>query len=106
MRTFFAHSIFPSSGVRCPVTILKNVDLPSPFAPTSPMCSPRSRRKETSEKIARSPKPCDRCSTFKILITQTPYDTVFPYCTGNPKDCHPEKQNSLSGVSFVLQWEI
>ena len=34
-----------------------NVDLPSPFAPTRPMCSPFKSRKDTSWKMARSPKP-------------------------------------------------
>ena len=34
-----------------------NVDLPSPFAPIRPICSPFSRRNDTSLKIARSPKP-------------------------------------------------
>ena len=34
-----------------------------------PMCSPFRRRKDTSLKMARSPKPWVRCSTFKILIS-------------------------------------
>ena len=44
------------------------VDFPSPFAPTSPICSPFNRRKLTSLKMALSPKPCVNFSTFKILI--------------------------------------
>ena len=67
-RTFFDHSTFPSSGIIFPVMIFINVDFPSPFAPMRPICSPFNRRKETSVKIARSPKPWLRCSTFKILI--------------------------------------
>ena len=67
-RTFFAHSILPSSGISLLVIMFINVDFPSPLAPTSPMCSPLRRRKETSVNIALSPNPCDKCSTFKILI--------------------------------------
>ena len=37
--------------------IFINVDLPSPFAPTNPICSPANRRNDTSSKITRSPKP-------------------------------------------------
>ena len=55
-------------GIIFPVMIFINVDFPSPFAPMRPICSPFNRRKETSVKIARSPKPWLRCSTFKILI--------------------------------------
>ena len=68
-RTFFAHSTFPSSGMSLPVTMFIKVDFPSPLAPTRPMCSPFRRRKDTSLKMARSPKPWVRCSTFKILIS-------------------------------------
>jgi hypothetical protein len=56
------------SGISFPVTIFINVDFPSPLAPTNPMCSPFKSRKDTSLKIALSPNPCVRCSTFKILI--------------------------------------
>ena len=49
------------------VTMLKKVDFPSPLAPTRPMCSPFNRRKDTSWKIALSPKPWDKCSTVKII---------------------------------------
>mgnify|MGYP000599902116 CR=1 FL=1 len=59
-------------GIRRPVTILINVDFPSPLAPTNPICSPFNRRKDTSLKIALSPNPCVRCSTFNILI-------LFPF---------------------------
>ena len=51
------------------VTILIKVDFPSPLAPTRPMCSPFKSRNDTSLKIARSPNPCVRCSTFNMLIS-------------------------------------
>ena len=75
-RTFFAHSIFPSSGISFPVIIFINVDFPSPLAPTRPICSPFSRRKDTSWKIARSPKPWERFCTFNILIFSSPYSLM------------------------------
>ena len=44
------------------------VDFPSPLAPTRPMCSPFNKRKDTSSKIARSPKPWLKFFTSKILM--------------------------------------
>ena len=66
--TFLAHSTFPSSGMSFPVIMLIKVDFPSPLAPISPMCSPFKSLKDTSLKIALSPKPWLKCSTFSILI--------------------------------------
>ena len=67
-RTFFAHSTFPSSGINLSVMMLMKVDFPSPLAPMRPMCSPFKSRNDTSVKMARSPKPWLKCSTFNILI--------------------------------------
>ena len=39
------------------VMMLMNVDFPSPFAPTRPICSPFNKRNDTSVKIALSPNP-------------------------------------------------
>ena len=70
-RTFLDHSTLPSSGCNLPVMMFMKVDFPSPLAPTSPICSPFNNLKETSWKIARSPNPWLKCSTFKILINIT-----------------------------------
>ena len=48
--------------------IFKNVDLPSPFAPTRPMCSPLSRRKEAFSRICLAPKPWLTFVTVSKLI--------------------------------------
>ena len=54
---FMETKTLPSSGCRRPVMMFIKVDFPSPFAPIKPMCSPFKRRKETSWKMALSPKP-------------------------------------------------
>ena len=70
--TFLFHSTLPSSGINLPVTMFINVDFPSPFAPTNPICSPFNNLKDTLLKIALSPKPWLKFVTFNIIL-------LFPF---------------------------
>ena len=74
---FFAHSTLPSSGISFPVTIFINVDLPSPLAPISPICSPLRSLKETLLKMALSPKPWLRFSTLSIIVKSSIPEHVY-----------------------------
>ena len=104
-RQFLDHSIFPSSGISLPVMIFINVDFPSPLAPTKPTCSPLSRRKETSVKMALSPKPWLSFSTFKLSLIHIfvedggvmPNPTIEKVYDG----CQKAKENDVDPVSYT-----
>jgi len=75
------------------------VDLPSPLAPTRPICSPFNNLKETSSNIALSPKPCVRCSTYiishllniNIVILKSP----FPAYTNEKRSLYLDYKHTL-----------
>ena len=61
-----ANTMRPSSGAMRPVTMLKNVVLPAPLGPISPMMAPRGTTRSTSPRATTPPKRLATPRTSRI----------------------------------------